>query len=300
MPTDIKLDEIRPRKASPQALENKRFEQSKNWKAFMFMVYCAVAILLISFTVKFDSPIPDPPIPEEIKNLKDSIVEVDINLDEINFGNDDNGALSKLEPLRKEAPAPEPPSSGSNEHLIASKEADDMKLDTAYNTPKPTNRKPRPTPTIGETPNNNPLSPTPPRRPTAVMSRPGSNGTGGNNAPYDNGISGQGNGSGTGNQGDPRGNPYGTGKKILKFADLLNGGTIADDLRESGTNYKGKVSVTVAVNEKGNYAGLGSIFSSPKNKAAENFVKERVLNKLKFKAGDGNRKAEIVLDFDYN
>jgi hypothetical protein len=307
MNTDIKFSEIKTKVKSTTQLDEERFETGKNRKALIYCLATAGAITLISLLVSFKTPIPDPPPPPPMED----IVEIEI-AEEINFGNDVNGGMGKLQPLHKEAPAPPPPSNNnesksSNEDPPSRTITDDNDdkapsvVKPPYQTP-PT-RKPSTTSSNNEPRTNNTNVPSTPRPRTTMGTRPGSTGPGGNNADRNNGLNSQGNGTGIGDAGNPDGSLTGNGKIILKNADLKNNGTIQSLLNSSGTNYNGTIHIEINVNADGNYAGLRSINVSPdskEGKAAKSFVINNVLSKLKFNAGSGTRKASLDLQFRYN
>ncbi len=297
---DLKLDDIKERIVTPKERSDAKNESSKNRSAFVLMAITAGIFLLIAILVSFDTPLPDPPPPPKVDSL--TIIEIDIP-EELNFGNDENGGMGKLEPLRMSAPAPEdaddkPQSKSVDDANPPNPITDDNQTDAPIvrkvKNPKPSNGN-----TSGENPT--PATTPTPQQPKNVFK--GGNGQGGNNANSNNDVSQQGNGLGSGNQGSRNGSPYGNGtKKVLSKADLINRNSIENLLNTSGTNYKGTITLKVAVDREGNVVGENSITASPSNaagNAAIRFVRNNVMNRLKFSKGDGNRVANIILPFDY-
>ncbi len=274
----------------------------KNRKAAILTIVSASLIFLISFTVKLPpTPIPDPPI-------VDKYVDVTID-DNINLGNDANGALGKIQPLMKgDFSPPQQVDYNVSKPLPQQYEApadpatNERQTEDVAEVPKPRVKPP----VVGRvmTSNNNPprqnapIHTTPAPRPRAAMGTPRPGGTGqGNGADRDNGFKNQGNGNGNGDAGNPFGTPNGTGQR-LSNANLKNNGEIERLTSQSGTNYKGKVTLKLRVDENGSVTSVLSASPSPYNSEAKSFANQ-VAYKMKFPSGADGRNATIVLDFDY-
>ncbi len=277
-------------------------EVTKNQQAFSYMAIVASVIFFIFFMLK----LPAAKLEAQVK--EDTYVEVEIE-DPINLGNDANGALGDIQPLIKGdfAPpdatpetTPAPPTNEPVYEPTPTPVTNDRDND-AVEVPKPKKNPPvrinNPTPRTISTPK--PTNPTPaPPKPRASMGTPRPGGTGnGNGANVDNGISRQGNGNGTGDQGNPFGTPNGKGQR-LSNVNLKNSGEIERLTNQSGTNYKGKVTLKLRVDENGSVTSILSNSPSPFNKEAKAFA-QTTAYKMKFPTGADGRTATIVLDFDY-
>jgi hypothetical protein len=244
---------------------------------------------------------------------------VEVDLGEIDLGNSEFGK-GDIQPLvpgdfappksnTEKAEAPEADPAPPEEP--ADPETDDNQDDNAPTINKPVVKPPKPSPRVPDRPatpvttprpvtNPSPApvtNPTPaPRRPTAVFTRPGGTGTGGNNADTYNNSRGQGTG-GTGDQGSPDGRPGGTGTgPRLGYTNLTNKAAIRQ-MTENGTSFKGKVYLKLEVDENGNVSKVLSNTPSPFDREAKDFA-ATIARKMKFNAGADGRTAEITLNFN--
>jgi hypothetical protein len=308
---DVKFDHIVTRVVDSAKLKEAAFERQKNWKAFLYAAIIVCALFIIFITISWKTPTPELP-------LKEDLVEVvleNVDLEPINLGNSETGN-GDVQPLLKGQPAPleeantpPPPPQPNNEsnEEPADPVVDDNNNDDAPAVNKPVNRPKNPsrnlnnnTPTVNKNPvvNNNPTpKPTPAPKPKGLFRSPNGSGGGGNGNETNN-KDGFGK-NGTGIQGDPSGVNGGRGTKLTN-ANLKNRGQIESLTNQSGTNYKGKVILTLNVDENGN-ATLSSISTtnaSTGSNDAKSFARS-IVSTMKFPSGVDNRTARIVLDFDY-
>lgn len=302
---DVKFENIVPRTKNLAKIQAQKFEREKNTKAFIYAVITFSLLFLLFFIKNWPPPIENQPPPKE------DLVEVLI--DDANLGNDINGALGDIQPLIKgdfappDAGNPTPTKNESSPDLEepADPIINDKNNDDAPEVDKPPFRPKNPSNTIkpATTPTPNPRvpvnnAPPAPPRPRATMGTPRTGGTGnGNGSDVDNGFRNQGNGRGTGDQGNPYGTPNGTGTR-LSNANLRNSGEIERLTNQSGTNYKGKVTLTLRVDDNGNVASIISNSPSPASREAKSFA-STIAYKMKFPSGADGRTARIVLDFDF-
>jgi hypothetical protein len=305
---DVKFDDIKPPALNMVKVQETIFERKKNFKALIYALSITVFLFLIFIFVSWKTPEPTLPIKEDL---------VEISLDDINLGNDPNGAAGKIQPLVKGDFASENAANKQQNQATASNqstEVSDPVTEDKDNADAPDVYKPLfkpaiPSHRVQTTPpsqnNSNPANnPTPaPVSPAKAKvggpwKRPNGTATG-NGAETDNGFRNQGNGNGTGDRGNPFGTPNGTGTRLTN-ANLKNRGEIERLAGQSGTNYKGTVTLKVRVDDNGN-ASLLSASVSPvtaSSAAAKSFAKGIVSN-MRFPAGADGREALIHLEFDY-
>ncbi len=305
---DVKFDNIITRPIDNAKLKEAAFERQKNWKAFLYAAIIASVLFITFITISWKTPTPELP-------LKEDLVEVileNIDLEPINLGNETTGK-GDVQPLLKGEPAPlEENNTKSNEPESKSTVeppdpiVDDNNNDNAPVVNKPINSPKNPTRNVTTTTtekkpivNNNPTpKPAPTPQPKGLFRRKDGTGPGGNNSKENNNKDGFGK-DGTGIQGDPNGVNGGKGTKLTN-ANLKNRGQIENLTNQSGTNYKGKVILSLNVDENGN-ASLSSISTtnaSTGSNDAKQFARS-IISTMKFPAGADNRTARIVLDFDY-
>jgi outer membrane biosynthesis protein TonB len=308
---DVKFENIITRTATPLQKENETFERKKNTKALLYTLGTLALLLLLMAFKTWEKPAPELP-------LKEDLVQVEIKVDDINLGNDLNGGEGKIQPLVKgdfsppDAGRPEPKTTPANDSKEepADPETNDKDNDDAAAVPKPTVRPTKPSTTITDKPisqkpivNNTQVNNAPPAPKPKVggpWKRPNGTGTG-NGSDVDNGLKNQGNGRGIGDAGDPNGTPNGTGTRITN-ASLSNRSEIQRLTSQSGTNYRGKATLQLRVDENGRVTNVGSIVLSPANsesRAAKAYLRETVIPKMKFPAGADGRSGTYVFDFDF-
>jgi outer membrane biosynthesis protein TonB len=295
---DINFADIETKEKSNLKKVAEKEEVSKNQKAFTYMAIVAGTIFLIFFIIK----LPAAKLETQIK--EENLIEIEIE-DPINLGNDANGALGDIQPLIKGDFAPPDATPESNPKPSAETEeptppplTNDNNTDAVEvpkakkNPPVSINKPPRTTTTTSRpTPN------TAPPRPRASMGTPRPGGTDNGNGATTDRFGTQGNGRGNGDQGNPFGTPNGTGQR-LSNANLKNSGEITRLTEQSGTNFKGKVTLVLRVDDDGNVTGINSNSPAPSSKEAKTFASS-IAYKMKFPAGADGRTATIVLDFDY-
>jgi len=279
----------------------------KNVKALGYTVSIAVGLLLISFFTSWKTPEPELPIKEDL---------VYVDLGEMNLGNTDEGK-GDIQPLipgdfaaEKQETAPVKTDPAPQEE-VSDPLTDDDNNDDAPEVVKQTQHPVNPSRNIPDRqvsnvpatkPSNNPPTEpvrTPPK-PRAQMSAPNHNGPGGNNADDYNNSRSQGNGNRFGDQGDPNGSPTGTGTgpKKLTNTHITNKGVINSN--QSGTNYKGRITLSLRVDEDGNVTGVSGVLASPASDAsaeAKSFARG-IANKIKFPKGAPDRTASIQINFN--
>jgi hypothetical protein len=313
---EFKHADIREKSVATIKKEMADFENEKNKKAAFYTILSFSMLLLLFFVKNF------PPPPPEIvkKNIEPIPVEID---DDINLGNDINGALGDLQPLQKGDFAPPEASKSDNTNTPAESDnadpeppvrpmTDETKQDAnVINTPAPSPRPP------GRNPNPNPTTPRPtanprptaspapsvpaPPRPRATMGTPRQGGTGNGNGADRDRFGNDGNGLGTGDRGNQGGTVNGSGG-VVSNRTLTNLGTLENLASQSGTNYKGKANIKVRVNEDGRVTSVLSINMVPasaESRDAKNYVRDVIAPKLKFQPGADGRTGTVTIDFDY-
>ncbi len=193
-----------------------KFESEKNRKAFLYTLAIMALLLLIAFFVKWQNPLPPQPIAQDL---------IEINLGNFDEGDGEVQPLIKGEkaPDAESNPEPTPPAPPTEQEETMPppvEESDDedaapiSKPVVKTTTPKPISPKPS-TPVVAAnpkpTPNNS--NPTPKPQKPKVAGYGGPTDGKGNGATEDNGYKYQGKKpGGTGDAGDPNGNPDSYGK----------------------------------------------------------------------------------------
>jgi hypothetical protein len=301
---DVKFEDIKPRLPDDAKVQEEIFERKKNFRALIYAVSITVFLFLIFIFISWKTPEPILPIKEDL---------VEISLDDINLGNDLNGGMGNIQPLVKGdfassdvADRQQKQTEANNQSTdVSDPVTDDKDNQDAPDIYKPLFKPAHPSRNVNNTPpaqnnNSNTNTPTTPAKAKAggPWKRPNGTGTG-NGAETDNGFKNQGNGTGTGDRGNPFGTPNGTGTRLTN-ANLKNRGEVERLASQSGTNYKGTVTLKVRVDENGN-ASLISAAVNPvtaSSAAAKSFAKGIVSN-MRFPAGADGREAMIHLEFDY-
>ncbi|MBL7729269.1 MAG: hypothetical protein JNM68_16355 [Dinghuibacter sp.] len=292
--------------------QKEAFEKKKNTEAAAWTIGITTALLLLFFLVSWKTPEPELPIKEDL---------VYVDLGELNLGNTDEGK-GDIQPLipgdfaaeqQQTAPVKSAPA--------APEEAADPLTDDDNNDDAPEIVKQVQKPTtqsnriadrqVSPVKTNTPTSTTPPAepvrtppKPKAQMSLPGRTGTGGNNADDYNNSRSQGNGNRFGDQGDPNGSPTGTGTgpRRLTNTHIRNWGEIARLTNQSGTNYRGRITLSLRVDENGAVTSITGISASPVSDGsaeAKSFART-VAYKIKYSPGADGRTATAVLNFNMN
>lgn len=164
------------------------FEKEKNLKATLLTAAITIVLFSIFFYVRYTKPVaPPPPVGEGI---------------EVNLGNSETGlgAIAPEAPgnLAEEAVAQSSPAEQAQPDPVTPS-ANEAPEDVAINNKKPLKK------TIAAVPAIKP-NPAPPK-PKAIFKGGTTSGTGGNQADSYNGVRNQGIAGGTGDQGNPNGNP---------------------------------------------------------------------------------------------
>jgi outer membrane biosynthesis protein TonB len=287
-------------------IQEKAFEKKKNIQALTYALIIS-GLLFISFIfVSWTTPEPELPIKEDL---------VEINLDNIDLGNETNG-FGDIQPLVKgdfaavDGGAPSPKETATENikapvEEAADPETDDNNNDDAPEVPKPVVRPKNPSRDIKPatpptTPVTNPTPrPSPAPKPKATFggySKPGATGSGGNNADQDR-FGSQGNGTGVGDNGSPYGTPGGTGTRVTA-ARPTNLGEIQRLAEQSGTNYRGSVKLVLRIDDDGNVTSIVSNSPSPASREAKAKANE-IGYKMKFSKGADGRSVTYTLVFDY-
>jgi hypothetical protein len=304
---DVKFDHIVTRVANNAKLKEAAFERQKNWKAFLYAAIISSVLFILFIMISWKTPTPELPLKEDLVEVVLENIDIEpINLGNSETGNGDVQPLLKGEaaPLEESNTPPQPKSESTEEP--ADPVVDDNNNDDAPVVNKPVNRPKNPSrnlnttsPTINKNPvvNNTTVKSPPSPKPKGLFRSPNGTGNGGNSNETNNkdGFGKNENGI----QGDPNGVNGGRGK-ILTNANLKNRGQVESLTNQSGTNYKGKVILTLNVDENGN-ASLSSISTtnaSTGSNDAKSFARS-IVSTMKFPSGADNRTARIVLDFDY-
>ena len=286
------------------------FERKKNKEAAGWTVSISAALLLIFFFTSWKTPKPELPIKEDL---------VYVDLGEMNLGNTDEGK-GDIQPLipgdfaaekQESAPVKSTPAPAQD---AADPLTDDNNNDDAPEVVKQIQKPVNPSRNIADrqvsaVKTNNPPSNTPPAepvrtppKPRAQMTAPGRTGPGGNNADDFNNSRTQGNGNRFGDQGDPNGSPTGTGTGPRKLSNthIVNKGIISAN--QSGTNYKGRITLSLNVDADGNVTSVSGVLASPASDAsseAKSFARG-IAYKIKFPKGADDRTATIQINFKMN
>jgi outer membrane biosynthesis protein TonB len=288
------------------------FERKKNTKALGYTLGISGLLLLLFFFASWKTPEPELPIKEDL---------VEIDLGELNLGNTDNGK-GDVQPLirgdfaavkQETAPVKSNPAPAED---AADPLTDDNNNDDAPEVVKQTQKPVKPSNHIADrqvttTRNNNPPTNNPPAepvrtppRPRAQMTAPGRNGPGGNNTDGYNNSRSQGDGTRTGDQGDPNGSPNGTGTGPRKLTDnnMINKGEISRLANQSGTNYRGRITLNLSVDENGTVTNVNNVSASPVSDGAaeaKSFARS-LAYKIKYKPGGDGRTATTYINFNMN
>jgi hypothetical protein len=300
----------KPSKMTKQQQQD--FEKKKNTKAMGYTLGISTLLLLLFFFASWKTPEPELPIKEDL---------VYVDLGEMNLGNTDEGK-GDIQPLipgdfaaekQETAPVKSNPAPAED---AADPLTDDNNNDDAPEVVKQTQKPANPSNRIADrqvttTRNNNPPTNTPPAepvrtppKPRAQMSAPNRTGDGGNNADGYNNSRSQGDGNRSGDQGNPNGSPTGTGTGPRRLTDnnMINKGEITRLANQSGTNYRGRITLNLSVDENGTVTGITGIMASPASDgAAEAKSFARTLAyKMKYKPGGDGRTATTYINFNMN
>jgi len=234
------------------------FERNKNMKATLITLLICAALFFIFFFLQWTLPQVIPPVPEE---------GIEVNLGNSETGLGDVAPQIPGEPSAAEETKTSPPPSSQpvaqQQNITADEnEAEDVPAipkpakivpkHTNNNEVKPSTKKPLPVTATVPTPA--------PPKPKALFKAPDGKGTGGNGADSYNGVKNQGIAGGTGDQGQPNGNPNsdsytgngGTGKSGVTIRNGLTGRrftrlpSFEDDFNEPA-----KVAVDIIVDKNG-------------------------------------------------
>lgn len=275
------------------------FERQKNTKAATITAGVAGGLLLLMFLLKWQLPTVPPPVADEG-------IEINLGSSDAGFGSDQPKLPGEPAPAQQVAYTP-PQAAPSHTEAVKNVETDDKASADAPVITKPTNPKPdakkiddqsKP---VKATPTPQPVAATPaPPKPRAVMGRTmGGNGKGGNGADDYSRGGNQGVAGGTGDQGQPGGNPNGTayngapknfGMKVL---------SIPPQSFEDDFNQNAKIAVEIVVDEGGRItsAALTSKGSTGTATPQMKATALRLARQLKMGSSDGGQKGIVVFDF---
>jgi TonB family protein len=266
-----------------------QFDTEKNKKAFLYTVAICLALLLMSFLIRWKNDLPPAPLPQD--------------LIEINLGNNAEG-FGKVQPLIKgkmseKALPPENSQQSKTATSVPSEtknvqadEDDDKDAAAVNKSVKKTVKK------------NNPAAiyqPAPKvQRPVATYNGPG-NGKG--NGATENGYRYQGNNpNGKGDAGDPSGNPDSYGNSLN--GKIGGGISFPSNLRHRYTqlpsftddfNKNAKVYVAITVDASGNVSSASIVTSTTDNPTIKSIALQKA-KQIKFKPGDEDS-GTIVFNF---
>ena len=263
------------------------FERNKNIKALVITIVSCAALFLFFFFIRWSQPVVEPPTADE------GI--------EVNLGNSETG-LGDIPPaapgdFANNDATPTPITEQPIAEQVIDDKGDEPIAAAPISTPKTTI--PKPTKEIIKTP--------PAPKPKAVFSGGTTANQGGNNSDSYNGVKNQGIAGGTGDQGNPNGNPNSdsytgnsaSGNGGVKIKSGLNGRFIAVMPRfqdEFNENAKVAIDVKIDANGKVIFANVNPRGTTTTNSNIRQIAKNKALQ-VKFTSGKEEQSGTIVFDF---